>query len=96
MRGTTSVGSRIKVSTGHQREEVDAMNKDQLGGKQRQLRGAVKKQWGKLTNDKRNQRAGKTDQVVGKIQEQYGDVRAGIARRLDAVDKTVASKNRAR
>jgi len=78
------------------RKGIDTMNKDQLGGKQRQLRGAVKKQWGKLTNDKRNQRAGNTDQVVGKIQEKYGDVRAGIDRHLNAVDKSVASKTRSR
>jgi len=70
------------------------MNKDQVRGKQRQLRGAVKKQWGKLTGDKRAQRAGKYDQVVGKIQEKYGTARAGIARRLSALDTTAGSNVR--
>jgi uncharacterized protein YjbJ (UPF0337 family) len=56
------------------------MNKDQVEGKQRQLRGVVKKQWGKLTDDKRDQRAGKVDQVVGKIQEKYGSAREKIER----------------
>jgi uncharacterized protein YjbJ (UPF0337 family) len=78
------------------RKEIDTMNKDQLGGKRRQLRGAVKKQWGKLTNNKGNQQAGNTDQVVGKIQEKYGDVREGIDRHLNAVNKSVASKTRSR
>jgi len=72
------------------------MNKDQVGGKQRQLRGAVKQQWGKLTGDKRAQRAGKYDQVVGKLQAKYGTARAGIARRLNALDTQAGSNGRSR
>jgi len=62
------------------------MNKDQLSGKRRQLRGSVKKQWGKLTGNTRTQRAGSIDQAVGKIQEKYGTVREKIGRRY-AVDR---------
>jgi uncharacterized protein YjbJ (UPF0337 family) len=38
----------------------------------RQLKGKVKEQWGKLTNDDLDQIAGKRDQLEGKIQERYG------------------------
>jgi len=43
-----------------------------MKGKWNQTKGAVKKQWGKLTNDDLTVIAGRRDQLVGKIQERYG------------------------
>jgi len=48
------------------------MNKDQAAGQWKQIKGKVKEQWGKLTDDDIDVIAGKRDQLVGKIQEQYG------------------------
>ncbi len=48
------------------------MNKDQLQGNWKQIRGKVKEQWGKLTDDDLDRLEGQTDQLVGKIQERYG------------------------
>ena len=48
------------------------MNSDQFQGKWKQMKGAVKEQWGKLTNDDLDVIDGKQDQLVGKIQERYG------------------------
>jgi uncharacterized protein YjbJ (UPF0337 family) len=48
------------------------MNDDILQGKWAQLKGRVKEQWGKLTDDDIDVIAGKRDQLVGKIQESYG------------------------
>ena len=45
------------------------MNWEQMKGKWNQTKGAVKKQWGKLTNDDLTVIAGRRDQLVGKIQE---------------------------
>ena len=59
------------------------MNSDQLAGKWKQMRGAIKKQWGRLTDDELDKIAGNYDMLVGKIQERYGDVRAAIERRLE-------------
>ena len=48
------------------------MNDDILKGKWSQLKGRVKEQWGKLTDDELDVIDGKRDQLVGKVQEQYG------------------------
>ena len=48
------------------------MNSDQFEGKWKQMKGAVKEKWGKLTNDDLDVINGKQDQLVGKIQERYG------------------------
>ena len=48
------------------------MNKDILEGKWKQLKGAVRSQWGKLTDDDVDIVAGNYEQLVGKIQERYG------------------------
>ncbi len=48
------------------------MNQDILQGNWKQLKGNVKEQWGKLTDDHIDTIAGKRDQLAGKIQESYG------------------------
>lgn len=48
------------------------MNWEQTKGQWNQAKGAVKKQWGKLTDDDLTVIAGQRDQLVGKIQERYG------------------------
>ena len=48
------------------------MNDDILGGMWKQLKGQVKQQWGKLTDDDLDVIAGKRDQLLGKIQERHG------------------------
>lgn len=48
------------------------MNKDTVEGNWKQLKGKVKEQWGKLTDDDFDVIAGKRDQLVGRIQERHG------------------------
>ncbi len=48
------------------------MNLDQVEGNWKQLKGKVREQWGKLTDDHLDTIAGKRDQLAGKIQESYG------------------------
>ena len=48
------------------------MNWEQVKGRWNQTKGAVKKQWGKLTDEDLTVIAGQRDQLVGKIQERYG------------------------
>ena len=48
------------------------MNWDRVEGNWKQLKGAVKAQWGKLTDDELDTIAGRRDQLAGKIQERYG------------------------
>ena len=48
------------------------MNRDRMEGNWKQLKGKVREQWGKLTDDELDQIAGKRDQLIGRIQESYG------------------------
>jgi uncharacterized protein YjbJ (UPF0337 family) len=54
------------------RKKEDSVNWEQTKGKWNQTKGAVKKQWGKLTDDDLTVIAGQRDQLVGKLQERYG------------------------
>jgi uncharacterized protein YjbJ (UPF0337 family) len=59
------------------------MNWDQLEGKWQQMRGAVKAQWGKLTDDDLEFIAGRQEQLIGKIHERYGVAREEARKRAD-------------
>lgn len=51
------------------------MNKDTIEGNWKELKGKVKEQWGKLTDDRLDQIAGKREQLAGEIQQAYGVTR---------------------
>ena len=59
------------------------MNEDILTGKWNQLKGEIKKQWGKLTDDELDQIEGQRDKLLGKMQEKYGYARFDAERELD-------------
>ena len=48
------------------------MNSDQIQGSWNQLRGRIKEQWGKLTDDDLDVVNGQFEQLVGRIQARYG------------------------
>jgi uncharacterized protein YjbJ (UPF0337 family) len=48
------------------------MNKMVMKGKWHQTKGALKQQWGKLTDDDMQMFLGGGEQLVGKLQERYG------------------------
>ena len=64
------------------------MNSDNISGKWKQLKGAVKVQWGKLTDDDIQVIDGKRDQLVGKIQERYGIAKTEAERQLSDFEKS--------
>jgi uncharacterized protein YjbJ (UPF0337 family) len=49
-----------------------SINWDVIRGKWNQLKGDVRIQWGKLTDDDIEQVSGEKDKLVGKLQERYG------------------------
>jgi uncharacterized protein YjbJ (UPF0337 family) len=53
------------------REEM-AMNEDIVKGKWKELKGNVRQQWGKLTNDEVDQLKGTHEELVGLLQQRYG------------------------
>ena len=48
------------------------MNKDMVKGNFTQLKGKIKEQWGKLTDDEIDELEGKSEILAGKLQERYG------------------------
>ena len=48
------------------------MNKDTIQGNFTQLKGKIKQQWGKLTDDEIDQMEGHAEILAGKLQERYG------------------------
>ncbi|MDO3720748.1 CsbD family protein [Marinobacter sp. chi1] len=51
------------------------MNKDTIEGNWKELKGKVKEQWGKLTDDRLDEIAGRREQLAGEIQQAYGVTR---------------------
>lgn len=49
--------------------------RDILMGRWKQLRGSVRQEWGKLTDDQIDQINGSYDRLVGVLQENYGYTR---------------------
>jgi uncharacterized protein YjbJ (UPF0337 family) len=48
------------------------MNDDILEGKWKQVKGNVRNWWGKVTDDDLDRIAGKSEKMVGILQERYG------------------------
>jgi uncharacterized protein YjbJ (UPF0337 family) len=59
------------------------MNRDQLEGKWKQIKGRAKEKWGKLTDDDLDEIQGKQEVLVGKIQERYGHNREAAKEAVD-------------
>jgi uncharacterized protein YjbJ (UPF0337 family) len=65
------------------------MNWDTVEGNWKQMKGAVREQWGKLTDNDLEQIAGKKDQLIGRIQERYGISRDAAKQQADQWAQTV-------
>ena len=61
------------------------MNWDQVEGKWKQMKGSVKQQWGKLTDDDLTLLGGKKDEFLGKVQERMGISREEAEKQLDTL-----------
>ncbi len=68
------------------------MNWDQIEAKWKQLRGAMKMKWAKLTDDDVNFIGGKKDQLVGKLQERYGITKEEAQRQVEQWDPEAERK----
>ena len=56
------------------------MNKDITQGNFKQLKGKIKQQWGKLTDDEIDQMEGNAEILAGRLQERYGMAQADAER----------------
>lgn len=51
------------------------VNRDQVAGLARQMKGSVKQAAGKATGNRRTEAEGAADKIAGKVQKAYGDVK---------------------
>jgi len=59
------------------------MNRDTLQGQWMQVKGKVRQQWGKLTDDDLEKIQGNAEMLIGKVQEHYGKSREEAEKDLD-------------
>lgn len=64
-----------------------SMNHDRIEGNWKQMKGKVKEQWGKLTDDDLDVIAGRRDQLLGRIQERHGLARDEAQRQVDTFER---------
>ena len=70
------------------------MNSDELKGKWKQLKGTIKVEWAKLTDNDLDAIDGRKDILVGKLQEHYGMTTEAAEGAIDAwVNKSVDRKS---
>jgi uncharacterized protein YjbJ (UPF0337 family) len=67
------------------------VNREQLMGKWKQLRGAARKRWANLTDDDWAHAEGDLDKLVGRIVERYGDAKETVRREVDRLAKEIAA-----
>jgi uncharacterized protein YjbJ (UPF0337 family) len=63
------------------------MNQDRIEGNWKQVKGKVKEQWGKLTDDDLDVIAGKRDQLLGRIQERHGIAKDEAERQVTTFER---------
>lgn len=61
------------------------MNWDVVKGNWKQVKGDIRKRWGKLTDDELEEVAGERDKLIGKLQEKYGYARGEAEKQVDAM-----------
>ena len=71
------------------------MNKQQTEGKLDQLKGGIKKTWGKLTDNDMMLLEGEQDKFFGRIKELHGDEREVAEKKLEQLKKDAANDSRA-
>ncbi len=70
------------------------MNLDIIKGNWNQVKGKVKAQWGKLTDDQLDVIDGKRVELAGKIQEAYGVSKDEAEEQIKAFEKANSKENR--
>ena len=60
------------------------MDSDRIKGKWHQLKGEIKRRWGKVTDNDLTEAEGDMEKLVGKIQERTGERREAIEKWLDS------------
>jgi uncharacterized protein YjbJ (UPF0337 family) len=75
---------RVLPISRHETHELeDIMNWDQIEGKWKQYKGKAKAKWGELTDDELDRIEGRREELVGLVQERYGQAREAAEKEVD-------------
>lgn len=77
--------------THFQEHTMESSSQDILAGKWHELKGKVKQQWGKLTDDDVTRMSGKMEELSGHLQKHYGYDKA---RAEEEINRWVADSDR--
>ena len=66
------------------------MNSSHLKGTWQKMRGLVREQWGKLTDDDLDVIAGRRDRLIGALQQRYGTTRDVVERKVTSFERRVS------
>lgn len=58
------------------------VNKDQVAGVAKQVKGSVKQAAGRATGNRQTEAEGTADKIAGKVQKAYGDVKEKVKKAL--------------
>jgi uncharacterized protein YjbJ (UPF0337 family) len=65
------------------------MNRDEVEGKGKEIKGRAKQAWGDLTDDERLRREGQADEADGELQEGLGKARRKIGEAVEDLGKDI-------
>lgn len=71
------------------------MNTDQVAGKFEQIKGEIKKTWGKLTDDEILTYQGNQEKFFGVVKEKYGIAREVAEKRIQELEKACCTTSSA-
>ena len=60
------------------------MNRNEIEGNWKQIKGHAKEKWGELTDDDLKEIEGRRERLVGKLQERYGKTAAEASKEVDS------------
>ena len=66
------------------------MNSSHIKGTWKEMRGLVREQWGKLTDDDLDVIAGRRDRLIGTLQQRYGTAKDVVERKVTAFERRVS------
>jgi len=62
------------------------MNREQLEGNWKQIKGKARETWGKLTDDDFDRIAGQREQLIGAVQKRYGIAKEEAEKQVQAFE----------
>lgn len=61
------------------------MNNNTISGKIEELKGQVRQEWGKLTGDDLERWQGRKEELLGKLEQRYGEAKESFEAKVDEI-----------